>query len=491
MRFFLLVLLFILAASVLADGIGTIGKVTQQTVLGKLESGSQFVQLDTEPAYADPVYILNLRGEPYNQGYDAGVLVGEQWDENYQSLFTSFFKDFEDIEPLLQKVTEAFLDWQWADYLSQQVPQEYLDELRGLKEGGESIGVPDLDLKSSRGIVLANFPGSADDFVYILIDEFKSTHGAFSEEEERAVDHLAKTLVSFGHQCSMFGVFGSRTQEGRLLSGRNLDWEKDLGINKYKMIIVNHPPSGNAHASVGFAGIWGTLTGMSAKGLTVHEANLESSSDSFLGFPWVLRLRHVMAYASNLEEGLNLMLSTNNTVGFNHAIGSAPDNSALVFETMAGYTAYFADYDDREVGAIDPQTGEVYGFPLKDAVYRTNHGYDPVTQELYQWYGTHAYSNSKARYNYFYDYFSQKEQAGSLLGAPEAVEIVSIVGQKGDGSNEYECDPDLYYKGSNVLSVAFDPSKNTLYAAWEDKSGDDWTPAACSPYIEIDMSQWW
>jgi hypothetical protein len=288
----------------------------------------------------------------------------------------------------------------------------------------------------------------------------------------------------------MFGVWGSRTEDNRLFSGRNLDWDKDLGINKYKIITVHHPPSGNAHATVGFGGLWGALTGFSEKGLTVHEANLESSSDSFRGFPWVLRLRHVMSYANTLEEGLNIMLSTNNTVGFNHMIGSSSDNSAIAFETMAGYTAYFSDYDEREVGAIDPQDGEVYGFPLKESLYRTNHGYDPTTQERYQWYGTHAYANSKDRYNYFYNYFSQKEQDNQLVGASDAVEIVSIVGQKGDGSNEYECNPDLYYKGSNILSVAFDPSKTTMYAAWEDGTGDSWTPAACAPYIEIDMSQW-
>jgi hypothetical protein len=33
---------------------------------------------------------------------------------------------------------------------------------------------------------------------------------------------------------------------------------------------------------------------------------------------------------------------------------------------------------------VDPSTGEVYGYTLPDAVYRTNHGYDPVTQENYQ-----------------------------------------------------------------------------------------------------------
>ena len=60
---------------------------------------------------------------------------------------------------------------------------------------------------------------------------------------------------------------------------------------------------------------------MSSKGISVHEANLESDDTTFRGFPWVLRLRHIMAYASNIEEAIHIWKDTNNTVGFNHGIG--------------------------------------------------------------------------------------------------------------------------------------------------------------------------
>ena len=48
---------------------------------------------------------------------------------------------------------------------------------------------------------------------------------------------------------------------------------------------------------------------------------------------------------------------TNNTVGFTHMVASGPDAEnytegetvALAMETMYGYTAYFADNDERSV----------------------------------------------------------------------------------------------------------------------------------------------
>jgi hypothetical protein len=131
------------------------------------------------------------------------------------------------------------------------------------------------------------------------------------------------------------------------------------------MITVFHPPGKNAHATFGFAGMYGALAGMSSKGLSVHEANLEENVISFAGFPWIMRLRYVMQEADNLQEGLAVWHRTNNTVGFNHMIASAsdaPSTAAVAMETMAGYTAYFFDNDPREQNAV--QDGERIGYPL-------------------------------------------------------------------------------------------------------------------------------
>ena len=49
---------------------------------------------------------------------------------------------------------------------------------------------------------------------------------------------------------------------------------------------------------------------------------------------------------------------------------------------MRNYTAWFVDHDEREDGTIftDPKTNQKYraGFAMKQAVFRTNHAYDPT-----------------------------------------------------------------------------------------------------------------
>jgi len=482
-----------------AKDIGTVGTITNQESMQKLASGSELFALYSEPAYVDPIYLVSLYGDtPYDQGYDAGVLVGKQFYDNYHNLLSGLFGPYPKLEPTLTKLTEEFLDWQWNDYLSKEVPQEYMDELSGLAAGSlATFGIADGDKMVARGIVLGNLPGDGADIIYVLMDEFLSQKAASPEgltpAQRIAYGNVARGISAYnGHQCSNFGIWGSRTVNGDVFSARNLDWLPDLGVNQYKLLTVHHPKGGVPHVTVGFSAIWGSLAGMSAQGLTVHEANLEESQVTFRGFPWLLRLRHAMAYSptGSLAEAKAIWEATNNTVGFNHMFGSAVDGKAMAMETQKDYSAYFFDMDDRENGAIDPETGEVYGFPLKDAVWRTNHGYDPVSQENYQWYTYHAYSNSKDRYNIIHDHIEEYETNKELIGATEAVRITSAVGMKGDGSNEEVCDPSLYAKGINVLSVTYDPVAKTIYAAFEDGSGDNWVPAACSPYVKIDMTPW-
>ena len=295
--------------------------------------------------------------------------------------------------------------------------------------------------------------------------------------------------------CSMFGVWGSRTAAGQLFTGRNLDWNADTGINKYKMVTVLHPPGKIAHAVLGYAGVWGALTGMSAAGLTVHEANLEEDQITFDGFPWLLRLRYVMENARTGAEAAAVWNATNNTVGFNHMIGSAADAAALlagdataapatVFETKCDYSAVFGANDPREAAARVNGTTPI-GFPLAEAVWRTNHGYDPVIRAHYTW--SQAPSSwSNERYRMIHGALLDYEAAGVKIGLAQAANITAVVGDK--GTHAYRCEEN--HDGTNVLSVAFAPHDLTLAAAWERGAGSSWRPACCSTYIVLDMRKW-
>ena len=73
-------------------------------------------------------------------------------------------------------------------------------------------------------------------------------------------------------------------------------------MNKYKLVTVWKINGKIPHATLGFPVVMGALAGMSAAGLTVHEAGLDSMRATQIGFPWTLRLRYIMMNAKNLQE---------------------------------------------------------------------------------------------------------------------------------------------------------------------------------------------
>jgi hypothetical protein len=382
--FLQLIVVLAVVASVLSQNPvpgSDIQDVSNYTLLKTGKFGSKLYSLDApNSSYADyPVKLIDLHGASYYaQGFDAAMLLADEMAENYNNLMVALLGS-EWWEPAAAEVVGLFLDWQWNDYLSKQVPQDFMDEIAGLAAGGFAAGLKhDLGKMTSRGITLANLPSSLVNFKYVLIDEKNNPPAGGSSKIAMSVDDamaIVEKLKSSwaGLTCSMFGVWGSRTENGHLYTGRNLDWLKDTGITQHKLVTVHHPPlkKGYAHATIGFAGLWGALTGMSAQGLTVHEANLESNDITYRGFPWVLRLRYVMTNAKNLDEALNIWAATNSTVGFNHGFGSANDGKAVVLETMMNSNAVFGANDEREKNYIyhDQQIGA----PREEAVYRTNH----------------------------------------------------------------------------------------------------------------------
>lgn len=457
---------------------------TDYTKLTDGKFGGALYQVEVpESGYNDTVFLLDLHGSRAEMGFDTGFLVGDKTVASLLDIFDSITQG----ASVLNGVLEALLVWQWDIALSKQVPPQYLEEMEGITKGALAAGVKrDVGAVAAMAVVLANLPGDADDIVYVLLNELPMERRAELESQlgGRSLEETLKGFKWLNPGCSNFGVWGNRTTNpGAFFSGRNLDWTKDTGIMRQKLVTVYHPEGKQAHATVGFAGIVGALTGMSAGGLTVHEANLESDRDSFFGFPWTLRLRYIMEEATTLDAALDLWRATNNTAGFNHGVGSANDASMVLMETDAGHTAFFGSMDPREVAAAD-------GDPRPSAVYRTNHGFDPDTIAHYQWNGTHADADSRLRYGLF----PQLLDAVPLgaFDALDAVNVTAVLGQK--GPDYFHCGgPGTYDDGSNVLSVAFEPkaTAGTLYAAWENGAAATWVPAACGTYVRFDMESWW
>ena len=73
--------------------------------------------------------------------------------------------------------------------------------------------------------------------------------------------------------CSMVGAWGPATANHGLLQLRALDWSTDGPFQQFPVVLVMHPAAGNGHsfASMSWAGLMGSITGMSSAGIGVSE----------------------------------------------------------------------------------------------------------------------------------------------------------------------------------------------------------------------------
>lgn len=141
------------------------------------------------------------------------------------------------------------------------------------------MGYHKLKLFFERVLVVSSFPGDlGHDIAAVLLDEFlrnlQIKNPKFMLEVQTRIIYAIRTITHFINKkrlhCSFFAVWGSRTQNRDLYTMRNLDWAANTGVNENKLIIVWNIDGKIPAATLGFPGVLGAITGMSAKGLTVH-----------------------------------------------------------------------------------------------------------------------------------------------------------------------------------------------------------------------------
>jgi hypothetical protein len=86
----------------------------------------QVVASQSDYTYAP--LLLDLYGSRHDQGYGYGFLLADRIDYTYRVFITALLGDKWWVQPAADLVFEA-VDWQWDEYLSQQVPADFMLEV--------------------------------------------------------------------------------------------------------------------------------------------------------------------------------------------------------------------------------------------------------------------------------------------------------------------------------------------------------------------------
>src|SRR5690606_32608468 len=156
------------------------------------------------------------------------------------------------------------------------VPEEYKSEILGVsKYAGDT------------------YDYVADDYLRVLY--FHSAHD---------IGHALQALMLVGR--SSFAAWGSKTEDGKLRIGGNLDFSAGDSLAKDNLIAFITPTDRYQFISVTWAGMMGVVSGMNNQGLTVT-INAGKSD-----IPWVAKTpisiltREILQYASTIEEAVEI-----------------------------------------------------------------------------------------------------------------------------------------------------------------------------------------
>ena len=122
---------------------------------------------------------------------------------------------------------------------------------------------------------------------------------------------------------------------------------------------------------------------------------------------------------------------------------------------------------------------------------RTNHAYDPVfLQTAVE--GPVPDDDSFMRYLLIHDTILMYNDAGVAIGDQQALNITAAVGDKGASTlpDFLTCSGPYTSQGENIVSTVFLPAQQLLYVAFEHGHGSAHLPAACTPYVLLDMAPW-
>lgn len=241
----------------------------------------------------------------------------------------SYFRRYLKIPWVRTWAINWWLDRAWSE-AEPFIPPDYREELRGLADGS---GVPARELYRLHAI------------------------------SERT------------YACSSFAAWGRATAEGRLIHGRNLDWNIEAGIQQAAAVFVVQPTGKHAFVSFGWAGFLGVLTGINEAQLSIGQIGAATADATFRGESMAFLMRRVLEESSTLDEASALILKAQRTVGVNYVVADAKVPEAIVIETTHRHAQLFRADDPLEHAVNDAR-------PISHAVFRADTAMDPVIRNL-------------------------------------------------------------------------------------------------------------
>ncbi len=166
------------------------------------------------------------------------------------------------------------------------------------------------------------------------------------------IGHALQDLALVG--CSSFAAWGNKTEDGKLIIGRNFDFYVGDEFAKEKIIAFVSPDKGFKFMSVTWGGMIGVVSGMNDQGLTVTINAGKSKIPLVAKTPISIVTREILQYAATIDEAVAIAKKRKVFVSESIFIGSAKDKKAALIE-------------------VSPENFGVYDIPNTNQLICSNH----------------------------------------------------------------------------------------------------------------------
>lgn len=242
---------------------------------------------------------LYVSGDPLERG----LLMGSLTEELIKIQERTFLTKIDDLVPpgTWQSFLRQFLKW-YNRKMYLHVTPEYKTEIYGISQ-----------------YVSEEYNHLAPPYLRALY-----MHGAHD------IGHALQDLALVG--CSSFAAWGTKTEDGELIIGRNFDFYAGDEFAEQKIIAFINPDYGHPYVSVTWGGFTGVTSGMNLEGLTVTINASKSKIPLIAKTPISLLSKEILQYASTIEEAITIAKKREVFVSETIMVGSAKDGKAVLIE---------------------------------------------------------------------------------------------------------------------------------------------------------------
>lgn len=258
---------------------------------------------------------LYLEGDGFNRGVTNGKLTKELAE--YQE--TVFIRQIQELVP-----SEKYLHFlkYFVAYFNRNMPDHISDEYKEEIYGVSLSASDKFDRLAPKYYRILNYH-SAHDIGHALQDK-NMTVG-----------------------CTSFGVWNSRSEDGKLLLGRNFDFFAGDDFAENKIVCFTKPTNGHKFMYVTWAGFTGVVSGMNDKGLTVTINASKSEIPKSAATPISLLAKEILQYAGTIGEAYAIAQKRQTFVSESILIGSAADKKSAIIEKTPGKTNLYSERGDE------------------------------------------------------------------------------------------------------------------------------------------------